>query len=367
MGVDLLALWSAPPATMAEAPAGPPGDGFADVLADTMKGVELPKDADGEGDEPELADLELELDPDELGEAMLALDDEQLELPLEPIDTEDELIAWAAQATNVDGTVALGGETLRTQPQRLPQVTAPPPAPAATPLTELPEPIELTQAAGPKVVHLRPQPTSPTAPHLAEPSQALTPEPASDPTEAPDPTEAVPVDEPPPTRAVARRPRRLEAARLQHGSAPVDAATATANDTELTPEHRVESLPTVADLDLPAETPEGFVAVPQHVRVELDDELAIEIASDGAEVDVRLEGTVQALSEQAGLQPELDERLGRSGWSLEHYDENVRDEHPREGSGREASRGATEPTARGAAPESRSEPAAHDATVSALA
>lgn len=356
MGLDLFSILGVQPTTPVAGEAAPEGgEGFSDVLDDLLAFEDVPVDVDSAGDEPEelVVELDEDLDDDFEG-ALLSLDDMQLDLPLSDDEVREDLVAWAAQSTPAQRVaVPVEGDTLRTQAQQLapPVVQA---APSAEPLTWEPLAQEITPPGlGPRVTQLH-----------EELSAELADEAELEVAESPEPELLEELVEPPVQRA--RRPRRLEAVK-QAATATVEAASTESAEPELQLE-APEPLPTVADLGLAHETPEGLVALPRAVRVDVDDDLAIEIATEGADVDIRLEGTVQALDEQAGLQPELDERLGRGGWNLEGYDEHARDAHdPREARADAPSSSSSSEQRDDSGAEAAGDPATTHATVSALA
>ena len=86
------------------------------------------------------------------------------------------------------------------------------------------------------------------------------------------------------------------------------------------------------DGELPPELPEStYVSRSRTVRVQLDDDLTVEVHAEDADVDVDVEGTRDAVSSVREASQELRQELQNGGWDLRHFDTRER-RSSREGS-----------------------------------
>jgi len=101
----------------------------------------------------------------------------------------------------------------------------------------------------------------------------------------------------------------------------------------------------VAEAEVQAE-PEVELPTPDltRLRVQVDDDLAVEVGREGGRLDVAIDGTAQALEDLEDMGPELAASLEQMGFSLGSFSQEERQEAPEGGAGAGEVDGAAQAT-----------------------
>jgi hypothetical protein len=70
---------------------------------------------------------------------------------------------------------------------------------------------------------------------------------------------------------------------------------------------------------VPLDTPEEWVPIPKHLKLEIDASLTLSMSAHGRELELSLDGSAEALAPLESMENELRESLDRNGWTLREF------------------------------------------------
>lgn len=70
---------------------------------------------------------------------------------------------------------------------------------------------------------------------------------------------------------------------------------------------------------VPMDTPEEWVPIPKHLKLEIDAELTLSLSAHGRELELSLDGSAEALAPLDSMENELRDNLDRDGWTLREF------------------------------------------------